>query len=255
MAPPKFPLRLTQAFSLVLVAGLLAGCAAGPSGEDRFETPNRAVHGFNKGLDTVILRPASQAYGTVVPDVVRQGVSNVASNVSLPGDVVNHTLQGEFRSAANMTGRFLVNSTFGVLGLFDIAGPAGVPEDDTDFGETLHVWGAGEGAYVELPLLGPSTSRDAVGTVVDTILNPIGAVIETPESTYVAASRTGSLLDGRYRFTNTIDSVLYDSADSYAQSRLVYLQNRRFELGDDTTTPAASSGAGGDDLYDDLYFE
>lgn len=265
---PSSLIVLARTAAFLLVAAVLAGCAAGPGGEDRFESTNRAIHGFNKGLDTVVLRPASRVYGNVVPEPIRLGLTNVAANVSLPGKVINHALQGDVRTAANMAGRFAVNSTYGVLGLVDVAGRAGVPEEDTDFGETLHVWGVGEGAFIELPFLGPSTSRDAVGAVVDSILNPLGGVTSSPESEILLASRTGAVLNTRFRFGSTIDSVLYDSADSYAQSRLAYLQTRRFALGDsagqeasfgasDTlfsdSTAGSSSGTG--DLYDDLYFE
>jgi phospholipid-binding lipoprotein MlaA len=117
---------------------------------------------------------------------------------------------------------------------------------DTDFGETLHVWGAREGAYVELPVLGPSTERDTWGMVVDVFTNPLTYVLESPENYYGTVASVSSGLSNRGRYAATIDSILYDSADSYAQARSLYLQNRRFELG----------GSGGDaylDPYDDPY--
>lgn len=240
---------------LTAALGALTACAAPPPSanvNDPLEGTNRAVHSFNKGLDQALVRPASQVYGTVVPEPVRIGVSNFASNLGLPGTIINNALQGDVEGAAVNTGRFLVNTTIGLGGILDPATAFGTPEQSTDFGETLHVWGTGEGAYVELPLLGPSTSRDAAGTIVDALLDPLGYVIGTPEINFARGSRAASGLNARYRFADTVDSVLYDSADSYAQSRLIYLQNRRFELGQEA--PSATAVTEGE-LYDDLYFE
>jgi len=121
----------------------------------------------------------------------------------------------------------------------------------TDFGETLHVWGAGEGAYVELPFLGPSTARDATGTLVDLVLNPIQLLLPPDEAMAATVTKLFSRLGDRDRFSATVESILYDSADSYAQARLLYLQNRRFGLGQ----AGAAEGADGAfiDPYEDPY--
>ncbi|MEO0665780.1 MAG: VacJ family lipoprotein [Pseudomonadota bacterium] len=249
----------------------VSACAAppAPGGDyDPLEPLNRTVHTFNTGLDAVALRPASQAYGTVVPEPVRQGVNNFAENAGLPAAILNKTLQGKFEDAAINTGRFLVNTTLGLGGILDPATSLGAPEEDTDFGETLHVWGVGEGAYLALPVLGPSTSRDAMGEVVDFFINPLSAVISTPESNYVTSARVARIVDRRYRFLGTVDSILYESADGYSQTKLAYLQNRRFELGqgsgaaigpedplfDDPLADAPLEDTEGD-LYDDLYLD
>nr|WP_308421072.1 VacJ family lipoprotein [Frigidibacter albus] len=213
---------------------------------DPAEAHNRRVHGFNKGVDRVVLRPASQVYGTVVPGPVRGGISNFSDNLGLPAAVVNNLLQGRIEPAGKNGFRFLVNSTFGLGGFLDPATDMGLTEEDTDFGETLHVWGAGEGFYMETPLRGPSTVRDTVGAVVDIFLDPVNSSIDRPESNYVLGANGLSLVGDRYRYSDTIDSLLYESADSYAQARLLYLQNRRFELG----TEAESNS---DDPYDDPY--
>jgi len=137
----------------------------------------------------------------------------------------------------------LVNTTVGLGGLFDPATEMGLPAaTDADFGQTLHVWGASEGAYIELPVLGPSTQRDTFGTFVDFFTNPLSYVLESPESVIRRGSNVAGGLTRRTRFSDTIDQILYDSADSYAQSRSIYLQGRRFELG----------GTGGES-YDDPY--
>jgi phospholipid-binding lipoprotein MlaA len=231
-----------------VIASLMAGCSAGPAAQgdinDPNERTNRAVHSINKGVDTVFLRPASRVYGAVVPGPVRNGVNNFAENLEGPGDVVNSILQGRIDKAGENTLRFAVNTIMGIGGIFDAASFLGLPEGDTDFGETLHVWGAGEGAYVELPLRGPSTTRDAVGQVVDVFLNPLSYVLKPAHAEVATGAEALSIIGDRYRFGETADSILYDSADSYAQARLLYLQNRRFELGQDAT---------GDDAFLDPY--
>lgn len=233
-----------------IVALALTGCAAPApttAPNDPFEDGNRAIHAFNKGLDRVVARPASKAYVTILPQPVKTGVANFATNLDLPGNVLNGVMQGNAEGATRNTFRFLINSTLGVAGLFDPAKSFGLDQQKTDFGQTLHVWGAGEGPYLELPVLGPRTTRDALGDAVDFVTNPVGKVLPTPESYYAKAAKVGSKLGDRGRYSETIDSILYDSADSYAQARLLYLQNRRFELG--------QQAAGGEDDFIDPYAE
>ncbi|MDA0901315.1 MAG: VacJ family lipoprotein [Proteobacteria bacterium] len=229
----------------VLCAGLfaiLAGCstlgdyAASRSSKDPLEPVNRGMHAVNKGVDTVVLRPVSMVYGTVIPARLRTGIGNLASNLGEPANFVNNLLQARLDQAATNGTRFLINSTIGVLGLLDVATLMGIEGRPADFGETLHVWGAGEGAYLELPLFGPSTTRDATGLIVDFAMNPFGYL--SPSDDVLSAARRVRIADTvglRYSLRSTIDAVLYDSTDSYAQSRLIYLQNRRFELNDFTT--------------------
>lgn len=225
-------------FALVLLAGL-AACGGGapnavsPDGVfDPYETQNRKVHAFNRGLDRALVRPAAIGYSTVLPDEVEDSIGHFASNLGQPSVMVNSLLQGDLRGAGLSTVRFLTNSTLGIFGLADVAAEFNLPEHDTDFGETLHVWGAREGPYLELPVLGPSTVRDTTGIVVDLFTNPLSYVVDEPERYYGTAAGVASGLSTRGRFTETVDSILYESADSYAQARLIYLQNRRFELGD-----------------------
>ncbi|MEJ6395752.1 VacJ family lipoprotein [Gymnodinialimonas sp. 2305UL16-5] len=198
---------------------------------DPYEQQNRAAHELNVALDQAIVGPSSEAYGGAVPEPVRQGVSNFASNLNQPSYVVNNLLQFRLGEAARNTLRFAVNTTVGIGGLFDPASAIGLPAESTDFGETLHIYGVPEGNYAVIPVLGPTTDRDTVGRVVDFALNPLRHVVETPESYYVASAGALSGLNSRYRFDGTIDGVLYESADSYAQLRSLYLQQRRFELG------------------------
>jgi len=224
LAPVIFLLALTA-------CGPGQDLAPGDGFNDPYEQRNRKVHAFNRGLDRALVRPAAKGYTNVLPDGVETAVGNVAGNLGEPADMTNSLLQGDFRGLGNASLRFLINSTFGIVGIFDVATDWGVPQHDTNFGETLHVWGAGEGAYIELPVAGPSTQRDAIGRVVDLFTNPLSYIIDDPESyippTASAAARPGD----RGRFADTVDSILYESADSYSQARLIYLQNRRFELG------------------------
>lgn len=219
---------------LITIAVLTACTAPTPDAaiNDPFEGANRNVHAFNKGLDRAILRPAGQV-ANVVPDEISDRVTNFADNVGLPGMIANGLLQGDIGGSGTNTFRFIINTTVGIAGLFDPAGAIGLAEESTDFGETLHVWGVGEGAYVELPVFGPSTTRDAVGTLVDLVFDPLEGVGTDVQLDYGTATRAADLAITRGAFQDTFDGVLYDSADSYAQARLAYLQNRRFELGQD----------------------
>lgn len=224
---------LIQRLCVVALAVLVAGCTAAPveTGiNDPIEEQNRKTHFTNRQLDRVLVRPASNGYGSVVPSPVRTGVSNFASNLNLPGQVLNNLLQFRIEDAGHNTFRFLMNSTFGFAGLLDVATEAGLENRSTDFGETLHVWGAPEGRYAELPLIGPSTERHAAGRVVDLLINPLNFAIEGPARSASTASSVAARFGDRYRYSDLVDSVLYESADSYAQARLLYLQNRRFKL-------------------------
>jgi phospholipid-binding lipoprotein MlaA len=235
---------------LVIVLLSLASCGAAPVAQginDPFESANRGVHSFNLAADTYAVRPVAKVYGAVLPNPVKTSVNNFANNLDGPGDVLNNILQGRVGNAGQNTLRFVVNTTMGVGGLFDAATAIGIPEAHTDFGETLHVWGASEGAYVELPLLGPSTVRDATGRVVDTLINPTRFVLEQPVSTYATAANIGSKLSDRSRFMDTFDALLYESADGYAQARLLYLEKRRFRLGQTTEETTF------EDPYEDPY--
>ena len=217
-----------------LMAGLLAACtpADGTSEfNDPYEGRNRRVHEFNKGVDRVLLKPSSSAYGSAIPEPVRRGVGNAAANLNLPGMVANNLLQGRVEPLVKNTFRFLINSTVGIGGLFDPASSMGLAEETTDFGETLHVWGVQQGAYLELPLLGPSSERDLAGKVVDTLLNPLNFLLKSPEIDYATGLQIAGKFNDRYKYSGFVDSILYESADSYAQARLLYLQNRAFQLG------------------------
>ncbi|MDA9240120.1 VacJ family lipoprotein [Planktomarina sp.] len=222
-------------FAIASLVMVVSACSPrqGAVADDPFERVNRGTHAFNKSLDRNILSPLSKTYADVVPDPVEDSVSSFASNLSLPGKVVNNVLQLDLSSAATNTARFVINSSVGLAGLFDPSQKIGLAEKDTDFGETLQGWGVAEGAYLELPVFGPSNLRDGLALFVDMLLlDPAGQILKPPVSEYRTASTMGAVLQKRQIYGAQIDEVLYDSADSYAQSRLVYLQSRRFELKD-----------------------
>ena len=244
--------RFSRGWSLLSVAACAVGlsaCGTAPAPQsinDPNEAANREMHAFNKAIDRALLRPVSGAFaGDGAPGPVSRGVANFADNLSEPSRVVNSLLQFNIADAAQSTLRFAVNSTFGLAGILDPSTALGVQVRDTDFGETLHVWGVGEGAYVELPLAGPSTERDVVGMAVDFVIDPVGILLDPPQSHVATAARLASKVGDRGRYSATVDSILYDSADSYAQARLLYLQNRRYELGQDA----------GDENFEDPYAE
>lgn len=237
--------------SLLGACGVLFLAACGPAEvsrgiSDPFEEQNRATHEFNKKIDRGLLGPASSGYGNAVPKPVKKGIGNVAGNLALPGSVVNDVLQANVDDASANFVRFLINSTIGLAGLFDPATDMGLPARHSDFGETLHVWGFGEGDYVEIPFIGPSTERDMVGKVVDLFTNPLSFVIGKPERMVLPATGALSRIGDRDEYGDLVESILYESADSYAQARLLYLENRRFKLG-------GGSAGGSDDIdpYED----
>lgn len=227
--------------SLIILVPLclfLAACAtpetARISGDvfDPYEENNRQTHELNRALDTALVRPVGVGYTKIIPDDLEDSIGNFSANLGVPGTVVNNLLQGDVEGAFINTMRFVFNTTLGFGGLFDVAADFQINEVKADFGQTLYVWGVPEGAYIELPILGPSTERAAVGRAVDLFTNPLSYVLPSPDKYIGTAAGVASKVGDRGRYAETVDSVLYNSADSYSQARGIYLQNRRFELGD-----------------------
>jgi phospholipid-binding lipoprotein MlaA len=234
---------------LAAIAVLSACTAPPPSAEinDPGEKLNRAAHAFNVDLDKYVLRPVATSVVRPGGGPVSQGVVNFARNLAGPTDIVNSLLQVRLGRAVENTLRFALNTTIGLGGIFDPAKAMGVAGQTTDFGETLHVWGVGEGAYLEPPMIGPTTSRDLSGIIVDVAMNPLQLLLPAPESYVGTVAGAAAKVIDRGRYVETVDSILYDSADSYAQARILYLQNRRFQLGQ-TSNDAAMI-----DPYEDPY--
>ncbi len=238
------PIFATLAFAVA------AGCTAPIPGQeynDPYEGTNRRIHSFNVALDSALMRPASEVI-LKFPPAVTDRAAAFADNLAGPGLVVNGVLQGRLDHAAKNTLRFVINSTLGLFGLFDPATEMGLSAEPTDFGETLAVWGVREGAYVELPIFGPSTERDAFGLLADFFLDPVGSIATAQQLQYVFGVRALNMAIDRGTYADLIDSILYESVDGYAQGRLLYLQNRRFTLGE-------SAGDAYLDPYADLYID
>ncbi|RVT87329.1 VacJ family lipoprotein [Rhodobacteraceae bacterium CCMM004] len=213
------------------VAVAVAGCGRAPLPDgisDPHEAQNRATFEMNRRVDAALSFGGGEGGG--VPEPVTRTVGNLANHLELPRSIVNDVLQANVEDAVHNGFRLALNTLVGVGGLFDPATSMGLEERESDFGETLHVWGQPEGAYLVLPLIGPSTERDAFGRIVDTVLDPVGWVLPRPEVHYArGVSLADNALD-RAAFADTIDSIVNDSADGYAQARLLYLESRRYEL-------------------------
>ena len=230
-------LRPSMAVMAMAALFVVQGCTTPgkdhPSSEifDPYEQANRDTHALNKAIDQTVLRPVSKAYAETLPQEVVISVSHFADNLGEPASAVNHLLQGDLRGVTRNVSRFVINSTLGFAGLFDAAADLGIYPDESDFGETLHVWGAPEGAYVELPVFGPSNERDAVGRVVDMFTDPLDGVLTVRQNNIGLTAKIVGKIGERGRYADTLDGLLYESADSYAQGRLLATQNRRHELG------------------------
>lgn len=232
MPAPRL-LQILRVVFVLLLVGALSACSAKNNPEtffDPHEADNRKIHAFNKSLDRAVLRPVSVGYGAVVGEEGNRAVTNFVDNLGMPRRFVNQVLQGKLVGATQTVLRFAINSTMGLGGLTDAASGFGLPDEDTNFGETLHVWGFGEGAYVELPVLGPSTERDTVGLLVDTALDPLGRFLPQNAQNTVSAARIVERVGDRWEYSSTLDNLYYETEDSYAAARQFYLQNRRFNL-------------------------
>ena len=239
-------LQLSFVLSMCVWFSATPTVAQGIHQDDEFERFNRGVHNFNKGFDRHFFKPMSQAYGAVVPTPLDMLISNFSGNLDLPIRTANYVFQADPEGAAVSVGRFGVNTTFGILGLFDVASAMGIPDDDTDFGATLHVWGAGEGNYLELPFLGPSNMRDATGIIVDAVLDPVSYLAPGRYDKYLFTVAAFDRLGDRHDNAGLIDSLLYESQDSYVAVQQVYLQVRRRDL---------NEGILDEDLEDPYAFE
>jgi phospholipid-binding lipoprotein MlaA len=218
---PRFRALLLCAAVFVFALG---GCASTGNPRDPLEPLNRGIYSFNDHVDHLLVKPAAEIYRGVVPEIVRTGVSNFFSNINDVIVALNNLLQGKFLQAVSDVGRVAVNTTAGVLGIFDVATELGLEKHNEDFGQTLGYWGIGAGPYIVLPLLGPSSLRDSVGLLGD---------LKTDPRTYVDPPRARNQLYGLYfvsRRSELLDTsrILEVAAlDPYEFVRDAYLQRRR----------------------------
>lgn len=251
---------------LLAALTLVAGCASQPKSpsddwpaaddqeiagidqeNDPLEVLNRLTFSFNLALDALVFQPAAATYRFLLPVEVRDSVRNSLRNLRGPLILINDVLQGEFERAETTLIRFLVNSTVGVLGLFDVAADMGYPYHKEDFGQTLGAHGVGEGFYLVLPIFGPSNPRDGVGMLVDIYLDPLTyAAQATDTEAYLVARTVAEGIDLRSRNIEIVDDLKRDSIDFYARVRSLYRQSRandinNGEVSGDTPTPGLYS--------------
>ena len=204
--------------------------------KDCFEKLNRGTFALNQGLDKVILKPVAKAYRTL-PSPVRTGAGNVLVNLSSLITIPNNILQGELKTAGVNTGRFIVNTTVGIFGIFDVAKKMGFSEyEKEDYGQTLGVWGVGAGCYVVLPILGPSTIRDTAGSFINVMggdpyynMSTHGNNQYLDRSDYML-TKTLTAVDFRSRTIESFDNLEKNSMDFYASVKSLYLQDRQRKI-------------------------
>ncbi|MEX0839868.1 MAG: VacJ family lipoprotein [Parvibaculum sp.] len=223
--------RLLASFVAIAMLGAGSGAARADNDEnDPLEPMNRYFFELNKFFDTILLKPVATWYDGVVPEPGRNGVRNFLDNLRSPVILANDMLQGEWDRAGTTASRFGINTTVGVLGLFDPASDWGMKQHSEDFGQTLATWGTGEGPYLFLPVLGPAPPRDLTGFVVDTAFDPLTYIYWDRPKTVPVTRFVVNGIDQRARSLKTFDQIERTSVDFYATVRNLYRQSRANEI-------------------------
>lgn len=208
-----------------------ASQGAGPNEfHDPLEGFNRKIFAFNLSLDRAFLQPTARAYRWAIPKAGRRSITNALNNIDSPVILANDLLQGEFTRGAITTGRFLLNSTFGIGGLFDVARGEGLERHTEDFGQTLAVWGIGSGPYLMVPLLGPTDPRDGAGSLVDQAFDPATWMGGNDIKYARAGVFVLNIVSQREATMDQFNEIERTSIDFYAQVRSIYFQTRRNEI-------------------------
>lgn len=234
-------LSLTVALLSVLTAGCSTSNPEALAQNDPYEQTNRAVFKMNKAIDNAVAKPVAKFYNHAVPVPVRDSVHNVLANLDKPVTFGNDVLQGEAVRASETLERFTLNSTLGVAGIFDVATKLGVADHSEDFGQTLGVWGFGEGPYLVMPFVGPDPPRDLAGDVGDIFMDPLTYVKFHGSDTWYAVRTGVSLLDLRARNVDTVEQIERTSIDFYATTRSLYRQYRNAEIRNGAPEPQDTS--------------
>ncbi len=236
--------KTTGIIASIFLTVMLSGCAT-HANKDPLEGLNRGIYKFNDTADKAVVKPVAGAYKAVVPSPVRTGVNNFFSNLTTFTSAVNDLLQFKFAKAFEGAGRFVINSTFGIGGLVDVASMDGIEKRNEDFGQTLGYWGLGSGPYIVLPFLGPSSLRDTAGFAVDTVaFDPISYVKDARDANQL---RIVKFLDKRAQYLPASDLLDEAALDPYAFMRDAYLQRRAAQIADSD----AAQGSNDDDDDDD----
>jgi phospholipid-binding lipoprotein MlaA len=228
--PDRFRRRVVRTLAAIGIGAFaLTGCATadGDMANDPFESVNRSVFDFNNKLDSAAFKPVAQAYADNVPADIRQIVTDALRYLKTPVIFANDVLQGNVDRAGNTLFRFVINTTIGFGGLVDTASATGAPYHSEDFGQTLGVWGVGEGPYLVIPLLGPMTLRDGFGKIGDSFIDPLGEINETA---FDWSHRLVDGVDRRADLLDTLDELERTSLDYYAAIRSLVRQKRNDEI-------------------------
>lgn len=221
---------LPAAASLFAVMSLSGCMTAGPNSQDPYEDFNRQMFAFNEGLDKAVIEPVAYSYRAVTNEPVREGVGNFTHNLGEPLTFVNHVLQGKLPDAGATFGRFVLNTTIGIAGVFDPASSLGLAKTDEDFGQTLGVWGVQSGPFLVLPVLGPTTPRDIIGRGGDAALNPLNyPEFENDDSIRVGIAALGGI-NAREGAIEAVDE-LRNQIDPYTTLRRLYGRTRAADIG------------------------
>lgn len=221
----------------LLLALMLAGCATtggDPEANDPYEKTNRAIFKFNMALDRNVMKPVAKGYKWALPDWTRSGIRSFLDNLATPIHLANNLLQGDLEGADINFARFAENTLFGPLGFRDVARTqGGLEAQPEDFGQTLAVWGVGEGPFLMLPLLGPSNPRDVTGHVVDYGFDPMTYVNWGDHIFWIPYTRGAvNVIDQRSRALDALDELERTSVDFYASMRSLYRQARQSAIRD-----------------------
>lgn len=217
-------MRTRTFIAALLGMGLITGCATSGNAKDPIEGFNRAMYAFNDGLDKAVVKPVAKGYDAVLPNPVRTGVTNFFGNIADLFIGVNNLLQGKVSDGGGDLGRVAVNTTVGVLGVFDVASRMGLEKHEEDFGQTFGRWGMGSGAYVVLPLFGPRTVRDTGGLVLDVATDPVAYIDHVPTRNTLFTVRA---INDRANLLPAEKVIEEAALDKYSYIRDAYLQRRR----------------------------